>query len=92
MPEIQGLADAFQRRGLDTIIVPVGGDPYYSPASLRGTLEGLPADVRSDVDRGQIAYAWQTVDGQPSLVVGGRVAGSGPAVWFIRTEATSTRR
>jgi two-component system sensor histidine kinase MtrB len=87
-PEIQGLADAFQRRGLDTIIVPVGGDPFYSPALLRGTLEGLPADVRADVDRGQIAYTWQTVDGQPSLVVGGRVAGSGPAVWFIRTEAT----
>jgi two-component system, OmpR family, sensor histidine kinase MtrB len=84
--EIQALADAFQRRGLDTIIVPASGDPFSSPASLRGTLETLPPDVRALVDRGQIAYVWQTVDDQPSLVVGGRVAGTGPIVWFIHTE------
>src|SRR5262249_20592125 len=85
--EIQALADAFQRRGLDTIIVPAAGDPFFSPASLRGTLETLPPDVRALVDRGQLAYVWQTVDEQPSLVVGGRVAGSGPGVWFIHTES-----
>jgi two-component system sensor histidine kinase MtrB len=85
--QIQDLADAFQRRRLDTIIVPGTGDPFYSPATLRGTLETLPPDVRALVDRGQIAYAWQTVDGRPSLVVGGRVAGTGPAIWFIRDAA-----
>jgi len=84
--EIQDLADAFQRRRLDTIIVPASGDPFYSPATLRGTLETLPAEVRALVDRGQIAYAWQPVDGRSSLIVGGRVSGTGPAIWFIRDE------
>jgi two-component system sensor histidine kinase MtrB len=84
--QVQALADAFERRRLDTIIVPAGGAPFFSPASLRGTLETLPQDVRTLVDQGQIAYAWQAVNGQPSLVTGGRVAGTGTAIWFIRDE------
>ncbi len=84
--QIQDLADAFQRRRLDTIIVPTAGEPFYSPSTLRGTLETLPADVRRLVDQGQIAYAWQPIDGRPSLIVGGRVSGTGPAIWFIRDE------
>ena len=91
--QVQELADAFQRRGLDTIIVPADGDPFYSPATLRGTLETIPADVRRLVDRGQIAYSWQKVGGRPSLVVGGRVVRdrarrSGSSA----TRARSTRR
>jgi len=85
--QVQELADAFQRRGLDTIIVPADGDPFYSPATLRGTLETIPADVRGLVDRGQIAYSWQKVGDRDSLVVGGRVSGTGPAIWFIRDES-----
>jgi signal transduction histidine kinase len=86
--QVQELADAFQRRRLDTIIVPAQGEPFYSPATLRGTLEAIPADVRSLVDQGQIAYTWQPVAGRPSLIVGGKVAGTGPAIWFIRDEST----
>ncbi len=84
--QVQDLADAFQRRRLDTIIVPQGGDAFYSPATLRGTLETIPADVRTLVDQGQIAYSWQPVTGRSSLIVGGRVSGTGPAIWFIRDE------
>ena len=85
--EVQALADAFERRRLDTIIVPGGGDPFSSPASLGGTLEALPQDVRDLVDRGQIGYAWQDVSGRPSLVTGGRVAGTETAIWFVRDES-----
>src|SRR5690349_4606261 len=81
--QVADLAAAFEARRLDTIIVPDGGEPNYAPASLNGTLERIPADVRDFVDRGQIAYAWLTVDGTPSLVVGGRSAGTGPAIWFV---------
>src|SRR4051794_17292241 len=85
--EVQALADAFERRRLDTMIIPGSGDAYYSPASLRGTLDALPQGVRDLVDQGQIAYDWQAVDDRPSLVVGGRVAGSATAIWFVRDES-----
>ena len=77
--------------GLETIIVPADGDPFYSPATLRGTLETIPADVRGLVDRAQIAYSWQQVDDRDSLVVGGRVSGTGPAIWFIRDDERDRR-
>jgi two-component system sensor histidine kinase MtrB len=82
--QVTDLAQAFRARALGTIIVPDGGEPNYEPAPLRGTLETIPADARALVDRGQVAYSWQVVDGKPSLVVGGRSAGSGPQIWFIR--------
>jgi two-component system sensor histidine kinase MtrB len=78
------LGDDFQRRGLGTIIVDAEGQPFGTPSSLTGAYGALPAPVRDLVDRGQIAYAWQPIGGSPSLVVGGRVAGSGPAVYFVR--------
>jgi hypothetical protein len=81
--QIAGLAKAFQARALDTIITPDGGDPTYEPATLRGVLETIPADIRADVDRGQIAFSWQTVAGEPRLIVGGRSAGTGPQIWFL---------
>ncbi len=78
------LANAFERRALDTIIVPDGQEPFANPITLTGTYTTLPASMRALVDRGQIAFAWQTIGGTPSLVVGGRVAGTGPAIYFIR--------
>jgi two-component system sensor histidine kinase MtrB len=81
--QVADLATAFQARALGTIIIPDGGDPSYEPATLRGTLETIPADVRALVDGGQIAYSWQAVQGRPSLVIGGRSAGTGPQIWFV---------
>ena len=80
--EIQGLQDAFHFRNLDTI-VDDGSGPVIT--SLSGT--PLPGEMVRLVDQGQIAYAWMSVNGQPSLVVGGRSGGTGPAVYFIRDEA-----
>ncbi len=81
--QVSDLATAFQARALGTIIVPDGGDPSYEPATLRGTLDTIPLEVRTLVDGGQIAYSWQMVLGRPSLVIGGRSAGTGPQIWFV---------
>lgn len=81
--QITDLASAFKARALGTIIVPDGAEPNYEPAVLRGALDAIPADVRHFVEGGQIAYSWQTVNGKPSLIVGGRSAGTGPQIWFV---------
>ena len=80
---IAALQAAFRFRSLETIIVPVGGTPTYDPTTLDGTLDAIPATVRQFVDQGQIAYSWQTVAGAPSLVIGGRVSGTGPEIYLI---------
>jgi two-component system sensor histidine kinase MtrB len=84
--EVAKLAQDFTFRGLDTIIDAGPDKPFSSPSSLAGTLETLPAGLLQLVDQGQIAYAWLPVGGRPSLVVGGRSGGSGPAIYFIHDE------
>ena len=84
--EVAKLAQDFTFRGLDTIIDAGPDKPFSSPSSLAGTLETLPAGLLQLVDQGQMAYAWLTVGGRPSLVVGGRSSGSGPAIYFIHDE------
>jgi len=54
-----------------------------SRTDLDGVLPTLPADMRAKVDTGELAYAWTAIAGKPSLVVGGRVGGSGPAFYFV---------
>jgi two-component system sensor histidine kinase MtrB len=78
------LGDDFQRRGLATIIVDAAGQPFATPSSLGTAYASIPESVRSLVAAGDLAYAWQPMAGEPSLVVGGRVAGTGPAVYFVR--------
>jgi two-component system sensor histidine kinase MtrB len=85
-PELTALGDAFHFRNLDTIIVDGSGEPIYNPSTLAGTT--LPADLVGLVEQGRIAYAWMPVLGAPSLVVGGRSGGTGPAIYFIRNETT----
>ena len=82
------LGEDFQRRALGTIIVDGSGRPFATPSSLTADYASIPASVRSLVDHGQLAYSWQTIAGEPSLVVGGRVAGNGPAVYFVRSAAS----
>jgi signal transduction histidine kinase len=78
------LGDDFQRRGLATIIVDAAGQPFATPSSLGSAYASIPESVRSLVAAGDLAYVWQPMVGEPSLVVGGRVAGTGPAVYFVR--------
>ena len=78
------LADTFRLRRVETV-VDLGPDqpPFLSRSDLAGLLERLPPDMRAQVDRGQLTYAWLDVGGVPSLVVGGRPAGGGPAFYFV---------
>ena len=55
-------------------------------------VDALPPELTAGVAAGELAYAWTTVAGQPSLVVGGRF-GDGrragiPAVYFIHDATT----
>ena len=86
--EMRKLGDDFQRRGLQTIIVPTGLEPFGTPSSLAPIVQSIPASVRTLVDQGQIAYAWQRIAERASLVVAGRVAGTGPAIYFVRDTTT----
>ncbi len=84
-----GLAETFRRgevrRGAVETFVDLGDDArFQSHESLAGLLTLLPAEMRSRIDRGEIAYGWLDVAGQPSLVVGGRPAGGGPVFYFVR--------
>ena len=82
--EVGELARAFLIRGLETIIIPTGGEANYEPTSLDGALNAIPGVVKDFVDRGQIAYAWLAVDSRPTLVIGGRSGGTGPEIYFFR--------
>lgn len=82
--QLEAFATAFQGRLLETVVVPSGGEPFVSTAPLEGVLATIPAAVRDFVDRGQIAYSWQSVNGRPTLVIGGRSGGSGPEIYFFR--------
>ena len=84
LQEITALGDAFHFRNLATIIVDGTREPVYNPSTLAGT--ALPADLVRLVESGQIAYAWLPINGEPSLIVGGRSSGSGPAIYFIHDE------
>ena len=79
-----GLADTFRRGDVETVADLGGGEVFTSDDRLIGLLDRLPADMRTRVDRGELAYVWTTIGGDPSLVVGGRPAGGGPAFYFVR--------
>jgi hypothetical protein len=74
-----GLRETFRERGVETIVDLGPAGVVISNNDLEGALAALPADLRTRVDRGELAYAWTTVAGTPSLVVGGRVGRTGPA-------------
>ena len=77
------LLDTFHARGVEAIIDLGAGGVAVSSTALDGAFDALPADLRDRVAAGELAYAWTTVAGTPSLVVGGRVGGSGPAFYFV---------
>ncbi len=78
-----GLRETFLQRGVDTIIDVGDGPAVVSREDLVDVLPTLPADLRTRVGRGELAYGWVTVAGRPSLVVGGLAGGSGPAYYFV---------
>src|SRR5436190_5886341 len=77
------LLDTFHARGVGAIVDLAANGVAVSSSELEGVVDALPADLRDRVASGQLAYAWTTVAGAPSLVVGGRVGGTGPAFYFV---------
>jgi signal transduction histidine kinase len=78
-----GLRQTFLQRGVDTIIDVGDGQPVVSRPDLIGSLAGLPDDFIKRVNAAELAYTWTAVAGHPSVVIGGRVDGDGPAFYFI---------
>lgn len=83
-----GLRETFKGRGVETIVDLGDGPVVISSNDLDGALARFPADMLERVWHGELAYAWTTVNGVPSLVLGGQVGGSpsggsGPIFYFI---------
>lgn len=84
------LYEAFRLRGdVETIVDFGDGEPPdVSRLALLDDLAALPASLRTLVAEGRLGYAWTSVDGAPSLVVGGRPIAptpdaSPPAFYFV---------
>lgn len=82
------LGELFLLRGVETIVDLGEGDPYVSNSGLAGAIDGFPADLTARVAAGELAYAWTAIAAEPSLVIGGRLAPSGPDFYFVRDVAT----
>jgi len=82
-----GLTATFLRRNGRAVIDLGAGESVKSNDALDDLLERLPPDVPARVGRGELAYAWLDVKGQPSLVVGGLAPGGDLAVYFVRNVA-----
>jgi signal transduction histidine kinase len=88
-----GLADTFRLRGIETVVDLGDQGVFTSRADLAGLLDRLPADVRSRVDGGELAYAWTdgpigavlVVAGRPADTAGGTT--SGPPFYFVHDVA-----
>jgi signal transduction histidine kinase len=76
------LPDQFRLRGDAEVVAAFPDGSRWAPPRLEGALDELSPDLRSIVESGRLGYAWQTVAGQPALVVGGRPAG-GPSLYFV---------
>ena len=81
-----GLPEAFALRGdVDTIADFGDGNPY-TPGRLLGGLNELSPELRAIVGKGELGFAWQTLQDEPVLVVGGRQGGP-PDLYFVFSAA-----
>jgi two-component system, OmpR family, sensor histidine kinase MtrB len=70
-----GLPTAFALRGDAATIADFGPAGVYEPPDMPGALAEVSPALRAIVSGGQLGYAWQTLDGRPVLIVGGRQGG-----------------
>jgi signal transduction histidine kinase len=70
-----GLQGTFQRRDVDLVADFGDVTPEFAPQ--------LSADFAAAVGRGEIAYQWATIAGNPTLIVGGRLPGSEATFYFV---------
>jgi len=83
-----GLRQTFLQRGVDTVTAVGTGSQVVSRTELEDALATFPADLTSRVANGELAYAWASVAGQSSLIVGGRAGNSGLAFYFVHDVTT----
>src|SRR5512134_1546805 len=83
--------DTFKARGVETIVEFGGPSPFVSRADLLGAVDAFSTDVRTRVERGELAFQWTRVAGEPVLVVGGRMPPSGPILYFVHDVAALER-
>jgi two-component system sensor histidine kinase MtrB len=85
-----GLAQAFQGRGVETIVDFGDRDPFVSRLDLTNGLASL-GDLRTQVAAGQLGYQWATLPSGPELVIGGRLGAAGPSFYFVHDAAPIER-
>jgi signal transduction histidine kinase len=71
-----GLPDALALRGDGRVIADFGDGAAYETPDLAGALANVSPELRATVAGGQLGYAWQTIAGEPVLIVGGKQAAS----------------
>jgi two-component system sensor histidine kinase MtrB len=75
---------AFRLRGdVETIVDFETGDLWVSRDALLPAISTFPQSMRDTVRAGRLGFSWQDVAGDPSLVIGGRSPGAGPAFYFV---------
>ena len=78
-----GLPDAFALAGGTPTIADFGDDDPYEPPSLPRSLQQLTPELRATVATGELGFAWQSLDGRPVLVIGGRQGAGPPDLYFV---------
>jgi two-component system sensor histidine kinase MtrB len=82
--EASGLVDRFLLRGTGGVYVEFpDGDPFASSLGLLAADELLSGEIREIVDRNEYGYEFLTIDGNPTLAVGGRRQPTGPDFYFF---------
>ena len=84
--ETSGLNDSFRLRGgVETIVdYRDGSPPGTSKVDVPPeSVAAFPSAFRETVAAGRLGYAWTSIAGRPSLVLGGRSAGGGPDFYFV---------
>ena len=79
--EASGLADDFERRGIDVYIDFGGGEDFVSGLDVPAAPEIVSRNVLGLLAAGNVAAEW--VDGTPYLVVAARKPPSGPDFYFV---------
>jgi signal transduction histidine kinase len=87
--ESSGLADDFQRRGLDVYVDLGPGEDFVSGLEVVNAPELVSAELRELVADGSVAAEWVDVDGVATLVVAARRPPDGPDFYFL-TDVSDT--
>ncbi len=82
--EASRLTDRFLLRGTDGVFVEFpDGDRFASSLGLLSADAVLSPELRQIVASGRFGYEFLTLDGAPTLAVGGRRPGTGPDFYFF---------